>query len=241
MGGGRPKMVVWFFFEGNDLGEMMYENRLPLYRTYLSNWSGQGLKSRQTELDQYIRERFDTQFASADTPNGLMSTSYLDATSNLLTLFTTRRRLAAIANAHRNARDTCGDNNSLTAMGRYMQEIKSFIDLHLFHSIVSKMAFISTKMQSEFVIAYVPDRSRFQFLSPCLADLRTAPNISFSPPLTNWVREIVRSTASAHGVRFIDLTPAIAALPKPTTAYARHFNRTGYQAATDYLLEQLEK
>ena len=52
----RPKLVLWFYFEGNDVIELAAEKRNPVLLRYLEAGFSQHLLSRQTELDQRIRE-----------------------------------------------------------------------------------------------------------------------------------------------------------------------------------------
>jgi lysophospholipase L1-like esterase len=65
----RPKIVLWFFFEGNDIWDLHQEKRSPLLMQYLAGNFKQGLLRRQTEIDQALlsfvsteRARFDFTF-----------------------------------------------------------------------------------------------------------------------------------------------------------------------------------
>jgi hypothetical protein len=51
----RPKVVLWFYFEGNDLRDLSDERRGPLLSRYLvSNQFSQHLSSRQDEIDRAL-------------------------------------------------------------------------------------------------------------------------------------------------------------------------------------------
>jgi hypothetical protein len=51
----RPRIVVWLFFEGNDLQDLERENRRPELRRYLDREYRAGLSARQSEIDETIR------------------------------------------------------------------------------------------------------------------------------------------------------------------------------------------
>ena len=52
----RPKLVLWFYFEGNDVTDLAEEKNNPALMQYLQGDFSQHLLSRQTEIDQRIRE-----------------------------------------------------------------------------------------------------------------------------------------------------------------------------------------
>jgi hypothetical protein len=59
--GFRPKVVLWFYFEGNDLRDLRNERANPLLSRYLTmNDFTQGLFNRQAEIDRALFNYFDT-------------------------------------------------------------------------------------------------------------------------------------------------------------------------------------
>jgi hypothetical protein len=57
----RPKVVLWFYFEGNDLKDLSNERRSPLLSRYLEpNEFSQRLSSRQDEIDRALGGYLDT-------------------------------------------------------------------------------------------------------------------------------------------------------------------------------------
>jgi PAS domain S-box-containing protein len=57
----RPKVVLWFYFEGNDLTDLSRERRSPLLSRYLkTNEFSQRLSSRQDEIDPALARYLDT-------------------------------------------------------------------------------------------------------------------------------------------------------------------------------------
>jgi hypothetical protein len=52
----RPKVVLWFYFEGNDVTDLAAEKSNPVLMQYLERDFSQHLLSRQSEIDKRIRE-----------------------------------------------------------------------------------------------------------------------------------------------------------------------------------------
>jgi hypothetical protein len=51
----RPKTVLWFYYEGNDLKDLVHERHSPLLRRYLTGGYLQSLWDRQDKLDQALK------------------------------------------------------------------------------------------------------------------------------------------------------------------------------------------
>src|SRR5262249_23013464 len=52
----RPKLVLWFYYEGNDLTDLQLEKDSQLLRSYLTPGFRQGLLQRQAEIDQALSD-----------------------------------------------------------------------------------------------------------------------------------------------------------------------------------------
>ena len=51
----KPKVVLWFYFEGNDLGDLRRERQNSILTQYLANKEfSQGLLNRQAEIDRAL-------------------------------------------------------------------------------------------------------------------------------------------------------------------------------------------
>ena len=50
----KPKVVLWFFFEGNDFEDLTEESKTPLLKKYLTGTFKQGLFERQADIDQTL-------------------------------------------------------------------------------------------------------------------------------------------------------------------------------------------
>ena len=53
----KPKVVLWNFFEGNDLQELVIENNNKILKKYLNNSFSQNLKEEQFYINQSITKK----------------------------------------------------------------------------------------------------------------------------------------------------------------------------------------
>ena len=59
----RPKVVLWFYYEGNDLTELQIEKNSGLLMGYLRNGLTQGLLRRQNDIDQALTDYIEREAA----------------------------------------------------------------------------------------------------------------------------------------------------------------------------------
>lgn len=62
----RPRTVLWFFFEGNDLLDLQAESAAPMLRRYLDSDFRQNLPARQDEVDALLRPLLEKAFNEAE-------------------------------------------------------------------------------------------------------------------------------------------------------------------------------
>jgi hypothetical protein len=56
----KPKVVLWFYYEGNDLADLSREQKSHLLRLYLTKGFSQGLFNRQAEIDRALTSYLET-------------------------------------------------------------------------------------------------------------------------------------------------------------------------------------
>ena len=54
----KPNVLLWVFFEGNDLKELMNENQNSLLKKYLGSGFSQNLMKKQSQIDNLLKEYF---------------------------------------------------------------------------------------------------------------------------------------------------------------------------------------
>ena len=57
----KPKLVLWFYSEGNSLPELQYEKQSRILMRYLGGDFTQGLLARQSDIDQALTGKVDRQ------------------------------------------------------------------------------------------------------------------------------------------------------------------------------------
>jgi hypothetical protein len=60
----RPPMVLWLYYEGNDLGDLERESKSPLLTRYLDDSFSQGLIGRQDEIDHLLKAYVEEEISS---------------------------------------------------------------------------------------------------------------------------------------------------------------------------------
>ena len=60
----KPKIVLWFFYEGNDIGDLLYERQSPLLMRYLGGNFSQSLAGRQAEIDRALAAYIESEKAA---------------------------------------------------------------------------------------------------------------------------------------------------------------------------------
>jgi hypothetical protein len=61
----RPKIVLWFYFEGSDADDLQNEHKTPLLMKYLNEHFSQNLQPRQTEIDDALMHYLQRAMANA--------------------------------------------------------------------------------------------------------------------------------------------------------------------------------
>jgi hypothetical protein len=59
----KPKTLLWFYFEGNQLGDLEHEKKTPLLMRYLENGFSQNLLERQSDIDRSLTSRIERRTA----------------------------------------------------------------------------------------------------------------------------------------------------------------------------------
>ena len=54
----KPRVTLWFYWEGNDLVDLGREARNPIFRKYLRPDFRQNLRRKQDAIDRYFRQRY---------------------------------------------------------------------------------------------------------------------------------------------------------------------------------------
>jgi hypothetical protein len=94
----KPKVVLWFYFEGNDLPELQIENKSALLMQYLNAEFRQGLTAEQSELDQALQAYIEREAVKETKKLAQRSqnSQWIAGTLELVKLGTLRNRLGLV-------------------------------------------------------------------------------------------------------------------------------------------------
>jgi PAS domain S-box-containing protein len=149
----RPKAVLWFFYEGNDLNDLLKESRTPLLRKYLEGNFSQGLFKRQVEIDEallhYVQQHMKAELAKkkeeAKKLKENKNTWFDRPLGNFLRLSRLRQRLGLVYGQ---------------AIGRsYAAYSQSQLDL--FRSVLLRAKTLVEAWGGKLYFVYLPDRDRY--------------------------------------------------------------------------------
>jgi hypothetical protein len=83
----KPRVVLWFYYEGNDLVNLKWEAQQPVLMRYLRDDFNQGLLSRQAEIDHALAALMKTEMEGGELSKQLTQMSeYLSDSKRVVSL-----------------------------------------------------------------------------------------------------------------------------------------------------------
>jgi hypothetical protein len=223
-GGIRPRVVLWFYYEGNDLSDLGRERNMPLLLRYLEAGFTQGLSSRQADIDRALMTYVE----------GLRNTNRLS------------RRLAEITKVFRDPGDVPELIGEIVKLSHLRQRLgliydrdqdslpqeyrptpQSEIELALFGRVLHQAMEYVSAWGGTMYFVYLPHWHRYA--RPQTADRR---------------RDRVLQTARALGLEVIDIHAEVfQAQADPLALFPfrlhSHYNETGHRLVADAVLQSL--
>ena len=219
----RPKVVLWFHYEGNDLKDLWSERNTPLLMRYLEANFMQGLSNHQADIDRalmtYVDEVRDTSRMSrrlAEIIQGLGDPrDLLRRTEEIIKLSQLRQRLGLIY-----------DRGGSSLPREYQSTPRAEIELELFGKVLLQAKEYVQAWGGTLYFIYLPHWHRYA--KPQLADTR---------------RDRVLQTARALGVQVIDIHEVFKAHDDPLALFPfrlhSHYNETGHRLVADAVLRSV--
>lgn len=209
----RPRTVLWFFYEGNDLGDLELERHSPLLLRYLEPGFTQGLADRQETVDALLKAYAESRLAPRTgwEPPGATPLEYVvygDPSKrgaidwgNVLALQNLRWSLALLD---------------------YGRERETF---HRLGAILARAEAVIRGWNGRLVLVYLPGKPRFAAaLGRIEADA---------------YRERALAEARSLGLALIDLTPVFAGHPRPLALFDGHYSPEGNALVADVVAAAL--
>jgi hypothetical protein len=220
----KPPIVLWFYFEGNDLADLESERQSPLLRQYLNQEYRQRLLERQSEIDTALRRYID----GLDPDTVLfreLRHKLLDSTElgtvfrNTVQLTTLRNRLNLVGRAgHRNRRPAAASAQAAASSHELYELLAQILE-------EAKRSVESWGGRMYFV--YLPSRYEYDPGGP-----------GRSP-----YRDDVLTRAKAAGLPVIDVTPVMWDAGDPMRFFpfrtADHYNEAGHELVARTVLSHL--
>lgn len=196
----RPKLVAWFFYEGNDLLDLELERRSPLLMRYLQEGFEQGLPENQAVVDALLKDFVIARVRGPEPsePENSIPLSYVIYGDPAEELDIDWNDVLALWNLRL---------QWVWEYGRYSDTFD------LFYKVLARAAEVVARWDGKLVFVYLPSIHRFRTaLAPIEADA--------------YRHEILR-VAGSLGLPLIDLTAAFEQDETPTSLFEGHYSIEG--------------
>jgi hypothetical protein len=213
----KPKLVLWFYYEGNDLRDLDgWEKNSPLLKRYVESSFSQHLIEHQTEIDQLLKAYIDREMAKAEAPVSV---------EKILKLHHLRRAL----HVFRERRST--EQGLPAELIEYLRESgapAAAEDLQLFERVLAEARDTISTWGGRLVFVYLPTWERYRI-----------------PELASQDRDHILSIARRLNLHVVDLHKSFSEHPDPLSLFPfrryAHYNELGHKLVGDEVLRELAK
>lgn len=215
----KPKVVLWFYFEGDHLFDLQKETKSHLLMRYLKDNFTQDLAARQRDIDRaildYVEKRHAKRMTEPPTkPNG--GGERLDQLPEIINLAAMRRKLGLVYGTTTEEQETIAD-----LKGEAMD---------LFRDILSQAKSRVSSWNGKLYFIYLPSWGRYANKNPGNAGKQ---------------RTTVLMLAKKLGLDIIDMNPVFEAQDDPLSLFPfrrfHHYNEQGHQVVAREVLRAISK
>ena len=208
----RPKLVIWFYFEGNDFLDLQAEKKSALLMKYLDDGFSQALPQRQGEIDRVLVDLVEREkariIALREHRIRLKKGRVARVALDIVQLRALRFELGLL-------RGTTDEDTTAASKAR---------DLDLFRQILSRARVTVASWGGTLYLVYLPDPLRFK---------QPLPEESLHDKILMVARDLEIPT--------IDLLPAFNVHPDPMSLFpfraAGHYTESGHRLVADEVLK----
>ena len=209
----RPKVVLWFYFEGNDLGELTRKIKSPLLKSYLQGDFNQGLRARQEEIDEalveYVEKERILEIQRQKTA-GQKTWRDILAVEEILKLSALREKFGLVYGDALSNRETPSTVDAVNTLGEILSQAKASVEA----------------WNGQLYVVYLPEWDRYA-----------------RPEFANKDRERVLRLLETLNIPVIDLHPAFQAQADPLSLFPfrrfGHYNKEGNRLVADTILRSV--
>jgi hypothetical protein len=221
----KPKVLLWFYYEGNDLADLIREKANLLLRSYLRDNFTQDLLHRQTDIDQMLTTYVEARKHAMRLHKRAIS-QLTDRAVAIMKLTQVRQRLELVygSNDERDQRDKQEEvNRAVDLFGEILSQAKAFVDA----------------WGGTLYFVYLPDWARYahprsinkedNYQAWALASIKT--------------RDRVLRSVRTLGLPVIDIHDVFQAQNDPLALFryqrSSHYNEEGYRLVAEEVLRAL--
>ncbi|MBS0169870.1 MAG: hypothetical protein JSR62_05905 [Nitrospira sp.] len=213
----KPRLVLWFYYEGNDLRDLDgWEKNSALLKRYLKSSFSQHLFDRQTEIDQALKTYIDEEMGKAEAPVSVEKILKLQHLRQAVQVFVERRPTKQ------------GLPAELVEYLRHSGSPAAPDDLQLFEQILAEARDTASSWGGRLVFVYLPTWERYRI-----------------PELASQDRDRVLGIARRLTPHVVDIHSLFSAHPDPLSLFPfrryAHYNEAGHKLVGDEVLRQIEK
>ncbi|MBU6480934.1 MAG: hypothetical protein KGS09_10375 [Nitrospirae bacterium] len=222
----RPRVVLWFYFEMNDMGELLKEKKTFLTK-YLTPEFTQGLIARQAEIDQALKRHVDRTLENFTVRSKLVffsehlrdPLSHSDEFEALIKMSHLRKAAEQVL-----VRFSQGPKDEVQALAPLPALSRD--DLDLFAKTLSQAKSTVSQWGGKLVFVYLPQYERYA-----------------KPEFVNKDREQVLRIVRDLDLPLIDLHPRFQAQADPLSLFPfrrrGHYNEKGHRVVAEEVLNFL--
>lgn len=213
----KPKLVLWFYYEGNDLRDLDgWEKNSPLLKRYVGSSFSQHLIDRQTEIDQSLKTYIDGEMAKAEASVSIEKILKLQHLRQVLQIFHERRPT---------------EQGLPAELLEYIQDSgapAALEDLQLFERILAEARDTVSSWGGRLVFVYLPTWERYRI-----------------PELASKDRDRVLGLARDLNLHVVDMHTFFSGHPDPLSLFPfrryAHYNELGHKLVGDEVWKAIEK
>lgn len=229
----NPDVIIWMWFEENDMGDLDREKRSPILPYYLESSYTQNLLNRQQDVDMVMQAYIDDvkKVIAKDERDQAALRPQLFWSS--LRLFQIRHLLGLTLESETIEEEYIDTLQKIRRRSRVTPQLDANVNENftLFQRILLDSYWYSEAWQPALYFVYVPTYHRFG------GDMVTSPE-AFS-------RQFVLTAVQESNWQLVDLQPIIAEQEDPLSLYPfgidGHFNEKGYALIADTLLNIIKE